>query len=97
LELLNKAYLIDSTNISIIRDIGFQYMYLHQYKESFKYFYKCVEKLEISGQLDNAYLHRYGYIYWQCGFRKEAGNLLNEQKRFCEESIKLKEVLQQYY
>ena len=90
LEFFNKAYAIDSNNIDIIRGIGEQYMFLDQLKESLKYFRKCVKKYEASGQLDLAYLHRYGYVYWQNGLKKEAEYFFNEQKKYCEESIKLK-------
>ena len=40
LEYLQKAYALDSNNIGILKDIGYTYMFLHQYSKSLEYYKK---------------------------------------------------------
>jgi TolB-like protein len=89
LELYKKSFAIDSTNISIIRDIGMNYMFLGDYKESLGYFKKYLEKLENSGEIYLNGMHRIGYIYWQNGYKEEADYFFNKQLDYCNEAIEL--------
>ena len=54
-----------------------------------KYYKKYVTTLKNLGQLDLLRMHRIGYVFWQNGFKKESEYYFNEQKRICEESIKM--------
>ena len=43
-------------------------------------------------------MHRIGYAYWQNGDKEEADNWINQQRKLCEESIKIgRDYLGSYY
>ena len=88
-EIGNKIYSRDSNNIGNILNLGEYYGVFGQYKESLKYYKKYILTLKNLGQLDLLHMHRIGYVFWQNGFKKEAEYYFNEQKRICEESIKM--------
>jgi tetratricopeptide (TPR) repeat protein len=64
-------------------------MVFEQYKESLKYYKKYISTLKNLGEFTPNHTHRIGYVFWQNGFKKEAEYYFNEQKRICEESIKM--------
>lgn len=84
-----KAYAIDSNNTDLIHNLGVQYFYHRQYKESLKYFKKYTERLTSIGQLPLWRFLQVGYAYWQNGYKKEAEYWFNEQRRLSMQSIKL--------
>jgi TolB-like protein/lipoprotein NlpI len=88
-EIGNKIYSRDSNNIYNLSNLGFYYLAFGQYKESLKYYKKYISTLKNIGQLTPHQTHRIGYVFWQNGFKKEAEYYFNEQKRICEESIKM--------
>src|SRR4030042_423022 len=88
-EIGNIIYSRDSNNIDNLLNLGENYGVFGQYKESLKYYKKYVSTLKNLGQLDLNHMHRIGYVFWQNGFKKEAEYYFNEQKRICEESIKM--------
>jgi tetratricopeptide (TPR) repeat protein len=88
-EIGNKIYSRDSNNIGNLLSLGEYYGVFGQYKESLKYYKKYISTLKNLGQLDLLRMHRIGYVFWQNGFKKEAEYYFNEQKRICEESIKM--------
>jgi tetratricopeptide (TPR) repeat protein len=88
-EIGNKIYSRDSSNIGNLLNLGEYYGVFGQYKESLKYYKKYISTLKNLGQLDLMRMHRIGYVFWQNGFKKEAEYYFNEQKRICEESIKM--------
>jgi TolB-like protein len=88
-EIGNKIYSRDSNNIGNLLSLGEYYGVFGQYKESLKYYKKYISTLKNLGQLDLLHMHRIGYVFWQNGFKKEAEYYFNEQKRICEESIKM--------
>jgi TolB-like protein len=88
IELDYTRFKIDSNNIGVLYDIGYDYMMLGHYKESLKYFKKYIERLKTLGELESGNMHRIGYVYWQNGYKKESEYYFNECKRIHEESIK---------
>ncbi len=89
IELVYKRFKRDSDNIDALLNLGYCYMVLGQYEESLKYYKKYIESLKALGQFSARIMHRIGYVYWQNGYKKEAEYYFNEQKRICEESIKM--------
>jgi tetratricopeptide (TPR) repeat protein len=89
-ELWEKVCAVDSNNTYALKSLGWDYIFQSQNEKSLKYFKKYVEKPEVSqqGRLNN--MQRIGYVYWLNGFKKEADYYFNEQKKYCEESIKMK-------
>jgi TolB-like protein len=88
-EIGNIIYSRDSNDIDNLLNLGYYYMVFEQYKESLKYYKKYISTLKNLGQLDLNHMHRIGYVFWQNGFKKEAEYYFNEQKRICEESIRM--------
>ena len=88
-EIGNKIYSRDSNNIDNLLNLGEYFGMFGQYKESLKYYKKYISTLKNQGQLELLHMHRIGYVFWQNGFKKEAEYYFNEQKRICEESIKM--------
>ncbi len=88
-EIGNIIYSRDSNNIDNLLNLGYYYMVFEQYKESLKYYKKYISTLKNLGQFTPNHSHRIGYVFWQNGFKKEAEYYFNEQKRICEESIKM--------
>jgi TolB-like protein/Tfp pilus assembly protein PilF len=84
-----KAYAIDSNNYTLMGNLGIQYFYNRQYKESLKYFKKYTERLKSMDKLLTYRFLHIGYAYWQNGYKKEAEYWFNEQNRFSLKSIKL--------
>jgi TolB-like protein/tetratricopeptide (TPR) repeat protein len=89
IEFAKKGYVIDSTDEEILEYLADNYEGLGQYEESFKYYKKYVEKLKLLGNLTISGMQRIGYVYWKNDYKAEADHYFNEQKRYCEESIKL--------
>jgi len=87
IEFAEKAYAIDSTFAYFL---GMDYAWLGQYEESLKYFKKYYESLKTNKEFDIAGMHRIGYAYWQCGYKKEAEYYFNEQIKYDNRTIELK-------
>ena len=90
IELFNKSYARDSNQIGNLEAIGLCYLFMRQDKEVLKYYKKFAERTKARGGLNLYGNHRLGYGYWKNGFIKEAEQCFNEQKKYCEESIKLR-------
>jgi TolB-like protein/AraC-like DNA-binding protein/Flp pilus assembly protein TadD len=94
IEYLKKGYAIDSTNVDILNNLGFNYMSLGQFKESLKYYKKWVERLKVIGNLtpNNRHrlnnMHRIGYVYWKNGYKKEADFYFDKQVEYCNNLVK---------
>jgi tetratricopeptide (TPR) repeat protein len=84
-----KGYAIDSLNPNILSRLGRSYLYLGQYEESLIYIEKYIESSKTLGFSILYRPHNIGYAYWQNGYEKEAEYYFGEQKRYCEESIRL--------
>jgi len=91
---LKKGYAIDSTNVDILNNLGFNYMSLGQFKESLKYYKKWFERLKVIGNLttNNMYrlnnMHRIGYVYWKNGYKKEADFYFDKQVEYCNNLVR---------
>jgi TolB-like protein/tetratricopeptide (TPR) repeat protein len=84
-----RAFKIDSTKGSF-EGLGTAYVYSGRYKESLEYINKYAEWLKENQVISEGFSHRIGYVYWINGYKDEADYWFNEQKRYCEESIKNK-------
>jgi TolB-like protein/Tfp pilus assembly protein PilF len=89
IELFNKCYVRDSNSVEITGWLAYDYYMLDQSKESLKYVKKFEEKLEGADWLFYSAMKRIGYVYWQNGYKKEADQWFNKQKKISEESIKM--------
>ncbi len=73
--ILKKAYVIDSTDLSILSDLGYYCGKGKRNKESLNFFKKYIDRaktLGISDLNDMNRMHRIGYAYWANGFKREA-------------------------
>ena len=77
-----NAYAIDA-NYDLERRLGYNYMFLGQFKKSLKHYEKYIENLRTHGDRDINNMHRIGYVYWQNGYEKEAEYYFNEQIIIC--------------
>ena len=87
LEYVEKGYAIDSTHISVLESLGFDYLYVEKFDESLKYYKKYIEKLEARGQFKYNGTHRIGYSYWKNGYKKEAKFYFDKQIEYCNNDI----------
>jgi TolB-like protein/Tfp pilus assembly protein PilF len=90
IELFNKSYARNSGQIGNLGAIGLCYLFLRQDKEVLKYYKQFADRTEAQGDLNLYGNHRLGFGYWKNGYTKEAEHCFIEQKKYCEESIKLK-------
>jgi tetratricopeptide (TPR) repeat protein len=88
-ELYKKCYTRDSNNVDIILKLADAYLMVGQFNESLKYIKKSEEKLEARPAYFYSAMKVIGYVYWQNGYKKEAEQWLNKQKKISEESIKM--------
>jgi TolB-like protein len=88
IEYAKKVLAIDSAGGGSA--LGSDYAWLGQKKESLKYHKKDFEILKAQGGLALASMHRFGYAYWQNGYKKEAEYYFNEQIKYCNSMIELK-------
>jgi TolB-like protein len=86
----NKCLAIDSSEKEIFYSLGEDYLFTKNYTESLKYYEKYEKQRKAAGQIRLGGLNRIGYAYWKNGFKKEAQSCINEQKKLCEEAIKMK-------
>ena len=77
-EFLKKAYALDSNKVSVINQLGENYLVLDKPKESLRYFERFIE---IEGFFPNG-IHRIGYAYWQNGYREEANYYFDKQIKY---------------
>jgi tetratricopeptide (TPR) repeat protein len=88
IEYLEKAFAIDSTYITILKELGFWNLSAGKYDESLKYYIKYIEKLKIRGELAVNETHRIGYSFWKNGYKKEAKYYFDKQLEYCINDIK---------
>jgi TolB-like protein len=89
IELQNKYYAFDSTNVDILAWFAFDYHMLHRDKESLKYVKKFENRLEEQPWIYYSSMKYMGYAYWQNGYKKEASKWFDEQKRISEAALQL--------
>jgi tetratricopeptide (TPR) repeat protein len=101
MELLQKAYAIDTTNSGIAYELGIGYMFLNQPKNSLKYYKKFFEIIKTVGSGTNLDVGRMGWAYWENGYKQEAEYYFEKQLEYCKNDIKLKrpwgQTLNPYY
>jgi TolB-like protein/Flp pilus assembly protein TadD len=87
IDFLEKAYAIDSNQISTLNGLGYDLMWVGRFNESLKYTKKYLEKLTTLGQITYNSMHRIGYTYWKNGYKKEAGFYFDKQIEYCKTDI----------
>ena len=88
-ETLEREYLKDTSNVYVLGSLGLNYLYLHQFEESFKYAQKYLERLDQLGASELTDLAEVGYVYLQNGFREEAETYFKKQIDYCHQMIEL--------
>ena len=86
---LKKANAIDTSNANILWELGQNYLFLGQYKESLIYFKKWLQKSSTLSEKTLFATHRIGWAYKQNGYEKEAEKYFNEQIKYCNKMIDL--------
>jgi TolB-like protein len=90
---LQKSFLIDSIKKSdTMLHLGHCYMFLHQPKETLRYYKKYVEILNTLGTFTLNDMHRIGWAYWENGYKKEADYYFDKQNEYCKNQIELKRI-----
>jgi tetratricopeptide (TPR) repeat protein len=90
IEFEERAYAIDSTNISLVGNLATQYANSGRYKESIKYFKKYLDKAKIQGLFAYNLMREIGYAYWQNGQKDSAEYYFSEQIKYCNRQNELK-------
>jgi len=90
LELLQKAFDVDTTRADIAYELGITYMLHNRPYESLKYYKKQFELLEAAGAFTNVDYGRMGWAYWENGYKKEAEYYFDKQLECCKNDIELK-------
>jgi TolB-like protein/Tfp pilus assembly protein PilF len=85
-ESLKKGYAIDSSNTSILNNLGQSFLWLHKWEESLKYYKKYNAYITITA---GHHLVRFGYAYLKNGIEKEAENCFESVMKSCENSIRM--------
>ena len=89
LEFLEKGYSIDSTNTSILLNLGDYYLGTGQFKESLRYYKKYLDRSKEQRITRVNIMHRVAYIYLKNGLRDSADYYFNKQIRYCNDAIRL--------
>ena len=84
-----KALKFDSLRLTILMNLGEACGINGDRVKSLKYIKKYIDRLNALGLIQVNESHRKGYAYWLNGFTEEAEYYFDEQKKYCEESIKL--------
>jgi tetratricopeptide (TPR) repeat protein len=86
-----KVYMMDSTNILNLYELGFIYGYLGQHKKSLVFFEKWLNRLDntLEGRYRYQSMHRVGYAYWKNERYEKAEYYFDLQMEFCNRSIEL--------
>jgi TolB-like protein len=86
---LRKVYMMDSTNILNLFELGFTYGYLGQHKKSLVFFEKWLNQLDYTLEKQSRYqsMHRVGYAYWKNQRYEKAEYYFNLQMEYCNRSI----------
>ena len=90
LELLQKAFKVDTASADIAYELGITYMLHNRPYESLKYYKKQFEILKVTGSFTNTDVGRMGWAYWENGYKKEAEQLFDKQLEYCKNDIDLK-------
>ncbi len=77
IEFGEKAYAIDSTQTSLIRQLGSSHMCLGHFKESLEYFKKLEDIEKAQDKPYSKFFYQIGYAYWVNGFKEEGASILN--------------------
>jgi TolB-like protein/Tfp pilus assembly protein PilF len=92
IEVLMKAYSLDSTNTSILLRLVWHHMLAENFEEALIYARKWQEYRELSSYFDYNMMHRVAYVFWQNDLQEEAEYYFNLQKEYCERIIELDQI-----
>jgi TolB-like protein len=89
IEYLEHSYALDSNNFRCLSDLGFYNDLIGKHIIALTYYKRYIAKCDEAKVPWINYVHRFGYCYWENGFKKEGEYYLNLQKKYCEDAIKL--------
>jgi TolB-like protein/Tfp pilus assembly protein PilF len=97
IEYSERSYFLDSTQTELLQNLGNFYWVTGQKETALDYYNKYISRSEsFKSKLwfeekthSIQAVHRLGYCYWITGHKDKAELYFDEQKRICEESIKL--------
>lgn len=80
---LKKVLAQDSSDIDIVRNLGYNYLFLGHYKESLNYYEKYMENQEAASGQQYVSMHRIGYAYYGDGQPEKAEYYFDKQMEYC--------------
>ena len=86
---LEKSYAFDSTRENTLDNLVEIYTTMNIDKISLSVINKYAKLLETSGSNNIMSMHRIGYGYWLNGYKNESEFYMNEEIKYCFESIRL--------
>jgi tetratricopeptide (TPR) repeat protein len=93
LNLAKKAHEIDSAGTI---DLMYYEVTSGHNEEAYIRAKKIAEYFKVSGELNLQASHRIGYFFWQAGHKENVKKYLDQQIKYCKESIKLKRNIAQW-
>lgn len=87
LDLLEKSYRMDSTDLQTIKNLGEVYLDDGQYARSLEYFKKYEVRLNELKRVDLYSNHVIGLAYWLNGDKESAEHFLDLQETYCREVL----------
>ena len=84
-----RAYLLDSTNIEILYQLGVNYGFIGQYDKALEFCIKWLEQLDKTLVASYRYngMHRVGFVYWKAKRFDEADHYFNLQMEYNNKQI----------
>ena len=89
LEYANKAYAMDSANLTGLHLLGHTEMFLRHYNEALFYFKKYIESQQAVGQLNLVDQEDLGFANWQSGNIVEAEEYFRKEIEYCNKATSL--------
>ncbi len=89
MEIANKGYAIDSSDITNFVNVAYSYMFIGQFEEALLWFKRYVERLKSLDRTTINNMHRIGYAFWKNGYEGEAEYYFKEQVAYCSRIIEL--------
>ena len=83
MDLLEKSYLMDSTKLETLRNLGEVCLNDGQYARSLVYYEKFLDRLNELGRVDLYGTHNIGLAYWLNGDKQQAEHYFNLQISYC--------------
>ncbi|MGW8315861.1 MAG: TPR end-of-group domain-containing protein [Bacteroidales bacterium] len=89
IEYCQKALSIDPNYAPALDRMAYDYMFMGEYDQSYRYYTDLVKSRSGSELPDINDIHRVAYAYWKAGLKDEADSLFNLQEQYCLRMIEL--------